>query len=356
MATWVNRGATAPSSGGARPASRMRSTLRAVQVSGGHQEPPGVRRRPPTSATPPWRQRQDAGGDAGSSMRPSNSSTPTPFSPSPRERDVGVLLLADELGGPWVSQVIAVSLTFPGWSGDQPTKSDIVSPMGAATALLASHRKDDAMTVGPTSASWPIAMPGSMDTYGEYLAKYQAQFAEWLAYRNPFRDLQARAASATDSTAHRRGDGGRRGIFPHRPRSSRPERWCPPAPRRTSAGRPDCGPTTGSWPTGAVTSPTARRPSSSTTGRRGRESAGSPSGLGGVLIPAVPDDCDIDPPTRRSTTPVGRVQEHGLVVNSHRAAATTTATMPRVGVASRQDGAPAAVAHDARRRVRALPG
>jgi predicted TIM-barrel fold metal-dependent hydrolase len=175
---------------------------------------------------------------------------------------------------------------------------------------------------------------GSMDTYGEYLeARYQEQFADWrAAYRNPFRDLQSDGRTRNWDSERRITELETDGqvaevIFPN---------TVPPF-----------------FPTGALVArpPTAADLEVRWAGLRahnrwladwcGEERwrrAGiaqvflndvdaavaevhwiAQSGLtGGILIPSVPDDCDVEPLYSRVYDPLWEIcQEYDLVVNSH---------------------------------------
>ena len=175
---------------------------------------------------------------------------------------------------------------------------------------------------------------GSMDTYGEYLDdRYQDQFAEWRgAYRNPFRDLQSDGRTRNWDSERRIDDLETDGqvaevIFPN---------TVPPF-----------------FPTGALVArpPTAADLDLRWAGLRAHNRwladwcrdesyrrAGiaqvflndvdlaveearwiAQSGLkGGILIPAVPDDSDIEPLYSEIYDPLWAVcEEHELVVNSH---------------------------------------
>jgi len=174
----------------------------------------------------------------------------------------------------------------------------------------------------------------SMDTYGDYLeAKYQEAFGEWrAAYRNPFRDLQSESRTRNWDSERRIHDLEADGqvaevIFPN---------TVPPF-----------------FPTGALVArpPTAEDLERRWAGLRAHNRwladwcrdesyrrAGiaqvflndvdaaveeakwvAQSGLkGGILIPSVPDDSDIEPLYSEVYDPLWRVcEEHGLVVNSH---------------------------------------
>jgi predicted TIM-barrel fold metal-dependent hydrolase len=175
---------------------------------------------------------------------------------------------------------------------------------------------------------------GSMETYGDYLeARYQEPFAEWrAAYRNPFRDLQRKGRERNWDSDQRIAELEADGqvaevIFPN---------TVPPF-----------------FPTGALVArpPTADDLELRWAGLRAHNRwladwcrdeswrrAGiaqvflndvdaaveearwvATSGLkGGILIPAVPDDCDIDPLFSNVYDPLWKVcEENGLVVNCH---------------------------------------
>ena len=212
---------------------------------------------------------------------------------------------------------------------------------------------------------------GSMDTYGEYLddrvpGPVRRRGAAPTATRSA--TCRARAASATGTATSASPSWRPTARSPRSSsptpcrRSSRPARWSPGRrpPRTSSCAGPACGPTTGGWPTGAATSPTAGpaspRCSSTTSTRRSRRPAGSPRAgcKGGVLIPAVPDDCDIEPLYSEIYDPLWAVcEEHGLVVNSHSGSGHPdygdhAGVDADLGHRDAVDGAPTALAHDAR--------
>jgi len=175
---------------------------------------------------------------------------------------------------------------------------------------------------------------GSLDIYGEYLeARYQDEFAAWRgAYRNPFRDLQSKGRTRNWDSDQRIAELEADGqvaevVFPN---------TVPPF-----------------FPTGALVArpPTAddldlrwaglrahNRWLADWCGNEPERRAGiaqvflndvdaavaearwvAESGLrGGILIPAVPDDCDLEPLYTKTYDPLWQVcEELDLVVNTH---------------------------------------
>jgi predicted TIM-barrel fold metal-dependent hydrolase len=175
---------------------------------------------------------------------------------------------------------------------------------------------------------------GSMDTYGEYLDdQYQDQFAVWrAAYRNPFRDLQSKGRERNWDSDQRIAELEADGqvaevIFPN---------TVPPFfPTGALVARP---PTADDlelrwaglrahnrWLADWCRDESYRRAGIAQVFLNDVDAAVeearwiAQSGLkGGVLIPAVPDDCDIEPLYSEAYDPLWAVcEEHGLVVNSH---------------------------------------
>jgi predicted TIM-barrel fold metal-dependent hydrolase len=175
---------------------------------------------------------------------------------------------------------------------------------------------------------------GSMETYGEYLDEaYQEQFAEWRsAYRNPFRDLQSSGRERNWDSEQRirelEADGQvAEVIFPN---------TVPPFfPTGALVARP---PTADDlelrwaglrahnrWLADWCRDETWRRAGIAQVFLNDVDAAVAEaewvatSGLtGGILIPSIPDDCDIDPLYSQVYDPLWAVcEEHGLVVNSH---------------------------------------
>src|SRR5262249_30290248 len=175
---------------------------------------------------------------------------------------------------------------------------------------------------------------GSLDTYGEYLeVRYQDEFAAWrAAYRNPFRDLQSKGRERNWNNDQRiaelEADGqGAEVIFPN---------TVPPF-----------------FPTGALVArpPTADDLELRWAGLRAHNRwladwcAAEPErragigqvflndvdaaiaeaewihdhGLrGGILVPSVPDDCDIEPMYSKVYDPLWQArEERGVGANPH---------------------------------------
>jgi predicted TIM-barrel fold metal-dependent hydrolase len=175
---------------------------------------------------------------------------------------------------------------------------------------------------------------GSMDTYGEYLeSRYQEQFAEWrAAYRNPFRDLQSEGRTRNWDSDKRIAELEADGqvaevIFPN---------TVPPFfPTGALVARP---PTAADlevrwaglrahnrWLADWCADERWRRAGIAQVFLNDVEAAVAEvnwvaqSGLtGGILIPSVPDDCDVEPLYSPVYDPLwAACQEHDLVVNSH---------------------------------------
>ena len=86
------------------------------------------------------------------------------------------------------------------------------------------------------------------------------------------------------------------------------------------------------------------------------------SGLtGGILVPTIPDDCDIEPLYSQVYDPLWAMCEaNGLVVNSHSGSGQPdygdhAGLHAHLGGRDRLDGPPSPLADDPRRRLRALP-
>jgi predicted TIM-barrel fold metal-dependent hydrolase len=175
---------------------------------------------------------------------------------------------------------------------------------------------------------------GSMDTYGQYLeAAYQEAFADWrAAYRNPFRDLQSKGRERNWDSDQRIAELESDGqvaevIFPN---------TVPPFfPTGALVARP---PTNDDlelrwaglrahnrWLADWCAAEPERRAGIGQVFLNDVDAAIAEAiwihehGLrGGILIPAVPDDCDIEPLYSKAYDPLWRVcEERGIVVNSH---------------------------------------
>ena len=175
---------------------------------------------------------------------------------------------------------------------------------------------------------------GSLDTYGEYLeAAYQEDFAAWrAAYRNPFRDLQSDGRTRNWDSERRIQDLEADGqvaevIFPN---------TVPPFfPTGALVARP---PTRNDlevrwaglrahnrWLADWCRDESHRRAGIAQVFLNDVDAAVeeakwvAQSGLkGGILIPSVPDDSDIEPLYSVTYDPLWQVcEELGLVVNSH---------------------------------------
>ena len=174
----------------------------------------------------------------------------------------------------------------------------------------------------------------SMDTYGEYLEdEYQDRFAAWRgAYRNPFRDLQSKGRERNWDSDKRITELEKDGqvaevIFPN---------TVPPFfPTGALVARPPSADDLelrwaglrahNRWLADWCRDESYRRAGIAQVFLNDVDAAVeearwiAQSGLkGGILIPAVPDDCDIDPLYSEIYDPLWAVcEEHGLVVNSH---------------------------------------
>jgi predicted TIM-barrel fold metal-dependent hydrolase len=175
---------------------------------------------------------------------------------------------------------------------------------------------------------------GSLDTYGQYLeSRYQDQFAEWrAAYRNPFRDLQSKGRernwNSDQRIAELESDGQVAEVvfpntvppfFPTGALVARPPTrddlelrwaglrahnrwladWCAEAPERRAG--------IGQVFLNDVDEAVAEAEWIHDHGLRG-----------GILVPSVPDDCELEPLYSKTYDPLWRVcEERGIVVNSH---------------------------------------
>jgi predicted TIM-barrel fold metal-dependent hydrolase len=175
---------------------------------------------------------------------------------------------------------------------------------------------------------------GSLDTYGEYLeSRYQDEFAAWrAAYRNPFRDLQSKGRernwNSDQRIAELESDGQVAEVifpntvppfFPTGALVARPPtaddlelRWAGLRAHNRwladwCAAEPDRRAGIGQVFLNDVDAAIAEAEWIHDHGLRG-----------GILVPSVPDDCDIEPMYSKVYDPLWQVcEERGIVVNSH---------------------------------------
>jgi predicted TIM-barrel fold metal-dependent hydrolase len=175
---------------------------------------------------------------------------------------------------------------------------------------------------------------GSMDAYRDHLeARYLDRYDEWRgAYKNPFRDLQSKGRTRNWDSDQRIDELEQDGqvaevIFPNTvppffPTGALVAR--PPSPEDLElrwAGLRAHNRWLAEW----CQDESWRRAGIAQVFLNDVDAAVAEaewvarSGLkGGILIPSVPDDCDIDPLFSKVYDPLWAVcQEHGLVVNSH---------------------------------------
>ena len=194
------------------------------------------------------------------------------------------------------------------------------------------------MTVGPDERYVVISADchagGSMETYGEYLdPTYREQFTEWRgAYRNPFRDLQSKGRERNWDSAMRIAELEEDGqvaevvfpntvppFFPTGALVARPPteddldlRWA--GLRAHNRWLADwCRDE--SWRRAGIAQVFLNDVGAAVAEAEWAASSGL---TGGILVPTVPDDCDIEPLYSEVYDPLWAVCEaNGLVVNSH---------------------------------------